>query len=153
MTNRTTKIQNIKRLEYHLRNYQTYEVGIRNLKRQLDYIMPDITANYELAQGSSGTFNIRSDTEKYAIDRIESKKALDLHESIRRYELIISAIDESMNGLEEIEREFIKCRYFKNMSFAKTAQELTSSEKHIYNVRNVTFNKLLISLRGILDIE
>jgi len=152
VTVKTMKLQRIKDIEYHLRNYHTYKVGIKNLTNQLNYIMPNVTASYEIAEGSTGTFNIASKTEKYAIDRIESRKALDLHEDMKKYELIINAIDESLNGLDEMEKCFIEYRYFDGMTISKTAMKLGYSDKYIFNIRNQTFNKLLISLRGILQI-
>lgn len=149
---KTKKSQRIKDIEYHLRNYHTYKVGIKNLTNQLNYIMPNVTANFELMEGSAGTFSISSNTEKYAIDRIESRKALDLHEDIKRYELIIKSIDEALKGLEETERDFIRYRYIEGMTIAKTSLKLGYSEQHIFNIRNHAFNKLLISLRGILEL-
>jgi len=148
---KSVRIQNIKKIERHLRNYHTYKVGIKNLTKQLEYIMPSMTASYDLVGGSSGVFNIKSDTENYAIDRIESRRALELHEDIKRYEIIISAIDEALNGLEETEKEFIEHRYIEGMTITKTAMELGYSEQHIFNIRNRAFNKLLISLKGILE--
>lgn len=148
---KSKKIQQIKEIEKHLRNYNTYKVGIKNLKNQLNYIMPNATANFELIDGSAGTFRITSSTEKYAIDRIESRKALDLHEDIKKYEIIISSIDEALKGLEETERKFIQYRYIEGMTIAKTSMKLGYSEQHIFNIRNHAFSKLLISLKGILE--
>ncbi|WP_236018171.1 hypothetical protein [Alicyclobacillus suci] len=58
--------------------------------------MPSMTARYDLAEGSHGTFFISSSTEKYAIDRIESKRALDLHEQIAHYQMIVDSIDKAL---------------------------------------------------------
>ncbi|GGJ76979.1 sigma-70 family RNA polymerase sigma factor [Virgibacillus salexigens] len=149
---KSKKMQRIKQIEYHLRNYHTYKVGIKNLMKQLDHIMPSMTASYDITGSSSGTFNIKSETENFAIDRIESRKALDLHEDIKRYELIINAIDESLNSLNDIEYEFIQNRYIEGKTIANTAMELGYSDKHIFNIRNSAFSKLLISLKGILQL-
>lgn len=151
LNSKAKRIQMIKVIERHLRNYKTYEIGIKNLKKQLDYIMPNVTASYELVEGSSGTFNIASKTEGFAIDRIESRRALELYEDIKQYQMILDAIDEALSGLEEAEREFIRCRYMENMTIPKTAMQLGYSEKHIFNIRNSAFGKLLISLKGILQ--
>lgn len=141
----------IKKIESYLRAYETYKLGIINLQKQLDYIMPNVTASYELREGSTGTFNIKSDTEKYAIDRIESKKALIIHEDIERYKIIINSIDEAMKGLNDIERDFIKYRYFKRQQINQIMDTLGYSEKYIFTIRNHIMNKLLISLKGLLQ--
>lgn len=143
----------VKEIEQHLRHYKTYHVGIRNRKKQLEFIMPNMTANYDLAEGSNGTFRISSSTEKYAIDRIESRRALDLHEDIKRYELIISSIDEAMKELSEVEQTFVKYRYFQDMTVSKTARLMGYSEKHIFSIRHSVMDKLLISLRGLVDLR
>jgi len=152
MSNKSIKKQKIQQIEQHLRNYYTYKVGIKNLTNQLEYILPSMTANYEVVGGSNSVFNIKSETEDAAIDRIESRKALDLHEDIKRYELIIDAIDESLEGLGETEKGFIIKRYIEGMTITKTSLELGYSERHVFQIRNRAFNKLLISLKGILEI-
>lgn len=144
------KIKRIKHIENHLRKYNTYKAGVEALKLQLDYIMPELTVNYSSGGGGNGTFNIQSETEKYAIDRIESSRALEIHENMERYNVIIKSIDEAMKDLDSIEKEFIKKRYFEGMTIPKTAIELGYSEKYVFNIRNQIFEKLLISLKGLL---
>lgn len=151
MPNNKERDKRIKRIEHHLRNYKTYKVGLYNLKKQLDYIMPSMTATYELANGSSGTFNIKSDTEKYAIDRIESKKALMIHENISQYELIIGSIEKALENLEDIEKEFVDERYFKGKPINHIVNKLGFSEKYVFTIRNQVMDKLLISLKGLIQ--
>lgn len=145
-----SKNKQVKKLEKYLRNYKAYKVGLLSLQKQLDYIMPNVTATYELMEGSSGTFRIASTTENYAIDRIESKKALILHEDINHYTMILDTIDEALNELEEIERKFIHIRYIQRKTVTQTALDLGYSEKYIFNLRNQVFDKLLISMRVLL---
>lgn len=121
------------------------------MKEQLEFILPSCVTNYDVV-GTTGTFNVSSTTEKYAIDRIESKRALDLNEEIAKYQLIIRSIDNAIEQLEEIEQKFIKERYFKKKTIRETAIELGYSEKHIFNLRNRVMTKLLISLNGLLKI-
>lgn len=145
------KKKQIKKIENHIKNYNMYKVGIKNLTNQLNYIMPNVTATYDVIGGGGSTFNISSSTENVAIDRIESKRALDLYEDIKRYELIIDSIDLALSELDELERKFIVIRYIQGMSIAKTSMELGYSQQHIFNIRKEVFEKLLISLRGILE--
>ena len=153
-TKKASKIRDIRVIEHHLRNYRTYKAGIKNLQRQLDFIMPNVTATYGVdMEGSTGTFDVSSKVEKIAIDRIEGKRALDLHEDIRQYEIIIESIDIALEEVEETEQEFIENRYFEGRTVKETSIEMGYGEKHIFNVRNRLFNKLLISLRSIVNLS
>lgn len=153
MKRKGQKMQQIRTIEHHLRNYNTYKVGIKNLRMELDYIMPNISANYEMVGGSSGTFSIHSATEKYAIDRIESKRALDLHESIRQYELIIKSIDLAVAQLSVLEKKFVELRYFQGKSINEVTEQIGySTPKSVFNLRNQVFDKLLISLKVIASL-
>lgn len=147
----THKRLQIKKIEAALRQYRSYKVGVRNLQRQLDYILPSMTVNYEAREGSSGLFVISSTTEKAAIDRIESKRALDIHEQIKEYEMLISSIDESMKDLDDLESDFIRFRYFEGWQINKCAMKMDYSEQNLFLIRNRLMDKLLISLVGILE--
>lgn len=148
---KTIRVKQIKKIEKYLRQYTSYKIGLMTLQKQLDYIMPNITATYELVEGSAGTFKITSSTEKYAIDRIESKRALMLHEDIERYSIIIESIDQAVSELDPIERKFVELRYINRKTIQQTSIELGYSEKHIFNLRHKVMDKLLISLRGLLQ--
>src|SRR5690625_66881 len=150
---KTKRAKQIKRIEKYLRQYTTYKIGVMTLQKQLDYIMPNITASYELVEGSSGTFKITSTTEKYAIERIESKRALMLQEDIARYNIAHESIDIAVSELDELERKFVELRYINRKTIAQTSIELGYSEKHIFNLRHQVMDKLLISLRGLAQGE
>ena len=146
------RVKQIKVIEGYLRNYKNFKAGLSTMREQLEFIMPDITASYEVQEGTTGTFNIKSDTEKYAIDRIESKRALVLHEDIARYELIINSIKEATESLDDLEQEYVKLRYFERFTMQQVSIELGYSEKRIFNLRNEVMDKLLISLKGLLQL-
>jgi len=139
----------IRVIERHLRNYKTYKVAIKNLQKRLDYIMPNITASYELREGSTGTFNIRSSTEDAALDRLESARALFLHEQIKQYRLITESIDEAIEALGEQEKNFVVLRYFEGKSMEGIAMELHCSVQNVFKIRTNTLERLLISLSDI----
>jgi RNA polymerase sigma factor (sigma-70 family) len=152
MTTKTVdkdKKRKITSIETHLKNYQQYKIGIRNLKLQIDTIMPSMTATYELREGSTGTFIIKSDTEDYAIDRIESKRAIMLYEEMKTNQLIIDCIDAAIEGLEEDEQNFVNCRYIYGMSARKTAENLGYSESSVFVMRTKVMDKLIHSLGGL----
>lgn len=136
----------IREIEYHLRNYQMYKTGIVNLKKKLDYLMPGITATYEVREGSTGAFVFSSKTDSPPIDRIESKRVLDLYEEMNRDQMIVDAINKAICDLPEIEKAFIEKRYFQDHSIAKLSMELGYSERSIFKIRTQVMDKLLISL-------
>ncbi|MYL22054.1 sigma-70 family RNA polymerase sigma factor [Halobacillus litoralis] len=148
---KTERSKNIKRLEKHLRNYQTYNAGIKNLHSQLEFVLPNMPKGYEIQKDLISSFNIKGENEYVLIDRIESRRAIEIHENLYEYKLIISAIDKALEVLDDIEHHFICYRYIQGMTIQKTALKLGYSEKYIFNIRNQTFEKLLISLKGILQ--
>lgn len=146
------KMKDERTIESHLRHYLTYKTGIVNCQKQLDYIMPNMTAHYDFVGGS--TFHISNSTEKVAIDRIESKRALDLHETIQRYLLIVQSIENALGDLKNQEREFIEHRYFNCMSIQEVKLVMGySEEKSIYRIRRHALDKLLISLNNLLSLK
>lgn len=153
----TVKEKNIlkrkqRRIEHHLKNYHQYKIGINNLRLQLDSIMPDITVSYEVREGSVGTFTINAPTEKYAIDRIESKRVLDLNEQLERYQLIVDCIDSAIDVLDRDEQQFVENRYFNNYNHAKMMATFGMSESTIFRFRTKVMNQLMISLAGIIEL-
>lgn len=151
MSSKETK-HKIQKIESHLRNYHQYKIGVNNLELQLDSIMPKMTASYEVREGSNGSFTINSSTEKYAIDRIESKRALDIHEQIEMYKLIVECIDNAMKGLDKEERKFVECRYFSHYTIQKMAMTLGYGESTVFKIRNRIMGKLIHSLHGLVHI-
>lgn len=141
-----------KKIEQHLKNYHQYKIGIKNIQLQLDNIMPNITVNYELREGSVGTFVINSSTEKCAIDRIESKRAIDLNEQIEKYNLIINCIDAAIDSLLEDEKQFVEYKYFFNYSSGKLAMTMGYGESTIFVIRNRILEKFMHTLRFLPDL-
>lgn len=77
LTNEKTNKGILKEIEYHLKNYKTYKVAIDNLERQLEYVLPNTTPNYNerIAEPNDTKY---STTESYAIKRIESEEAINI---------------------------------------------------------------------------
>lgn len=144
--------QKRRKIENHLKSYQQYKIGIKNLKLQLDTIMPNITVSYEVREGSVGAFMIQSETEKYAIDRIESKRALDLHEQMKLYELLVNCIDAAIEKLDDDEKKFVECRYFSNFTMRKISIQLGYGESTLFNIRTRVLDKLTYSLGNLPDV-
>jgi len=142
----------IKKIEHHLRHYNQYRAGVKNLTMQIEFILPSVTASYEDREGTNGTFNITSKVENAVIDRIESKRALDLNEKIEFYKMIIKSIDHAYEELNDVEQTFIRERYYNQKSILQAAEACGYGEKRMFDIRNKLLDKLLISLSGILEI-
>lgn len=149
-----TKAIKERTIENFLRFYKQYETGIINCEQQLEYIMPSLVSRYEVSTDSGESFFIVNNTEKVALDRIESKRALDLREEIERFKLIIFSIDNAMKNLSEVERQFIILRYFECKPIAAVTSALGyAEEKSIYRIRRHVLDKLLISLNNLLSLK
>jgi hypothetical protein len=141
-------------IENLLRFYKTYQVGIKNCEQQLEYIMPSLVSRYEVSTDTGESFWIVNNTEKVALDRIESKRALDLREEIERYKIICSSIDNALENLTESERHFVILRYFECKPIAVVTSGLGyAEEKSVYRIRRHVLDKLLISLNNLLSLK
>jgi hypothetical protein len=149
-----TKALNERYIETALRFYKTYLVGIKNCEQQLEYIMPSLVARYEVSTDTGESLFIVNNTEQVALDRIESKRALDLREEIERYKIITSSIDNALKNLTEIERHFVILRYFECKAMAVVTDALGfAEEKSCYRIRRHVLEKLLISLGNLLSLK
>lgn len=142
----------IKKIESHLFNLKHYKVAIRNLQKQLDYIMPNITANYSIEGGGGGVFKVASTTERAAIDRIESRRALNIHEEMQRYTLLLDCIRESLDILTAQEREFVELRYMQEKPMIEVSECLDYSVPHVYRLRDQALSKLALSLSAVVEL-
>jgi hypothetical protein len=140
-------------IESHLRHYNTYRVGITNCQKQLGYIMPSLVSGYR-NEGNQSIFFVANDTEKVALDRIESKRALDLKEEIEQYKIIVDTIDNAFAELKPQEQDFVRLRYFECLPiFDVKTQMGYSEEKSVYRIRRHVLDKLLISLNNLLCLK
>lgn len=140
-------------IEGHLRHYNTYRVGIVNCEKQLDFIMPSLVSSFN-SSGSHSTFFISNNTEKVALDRIESKRALDLKEEILQYRIIVDSIDLAFAELKPQEQTFVELRYFDCLPIHQVKITMGySEEKSIYRIRRHTLDKLIISLNNLLSLK
>ena len=121
------KVDKERIIENHLRHYNTYLIGICNCQKQLDYIAPTLVSGFS-ATGEKSLFYISNNTERVALDRIESKRALDLREKIDEYRLITDSIERAFKELKPIEQDFVKLRYFDCEPVAYVKKHLGYSE-------------------------
>ena len=150
---KNNKQDQFKKIIQHLENYHIYKVGIINLQKELDRIMPGITVSYEIMEGTIGAFCFKSKTEDYAIDRIESKRALQLHENIAVYKMIVESIDHALECLDDKEREYVVYRYIENKPVYKAAELMSYSDRQTQNIKKKVQDKLLMSLANIVHID
>lgn len=149
-----TKANKERSLENHLRFYHTYLVGIKNCEQQLEYIMPSLITHYSAETSGSSFFSISNTTEKYALDRIEGKRALDLREEIERNKLIVSSIDNALSDLKPQEKSFVTYRYFQCLPIHEVRIKMGySHDKSVYRIRRHVLDKLMISLNNLLSFK
>lgn len=138
-------------IENYLNHYKTYKVGLKNCQKQLEYISPSLVGNYR-QDGNQSAFYISNNTEKVALDRMTSKKALDLIEEIEQLKIIISCIEDALNELGERELEFIQYRYFDEMRIYEILSKMHIGDaKTLYRMRKKVLDKFLISLNNLIN--
>lgn len=136
-------------IEHHLKNYVDYKIGIENLKQQMDHMFPQITASYDLAkEGSSGTFMFKSNTEDYAINRVEAAEHLE--KEIEKYEVILRSVDRAVDDLDKREQKYVKLRYFEGLDNRSVCDKMQCSLKMMYKTRDSFKKKARIRLRNLL---
>ena len=140
-------------IENYLNKYFTYQIGIKNCQNQLDYMLPSLTCRYE-SDGKSASYFIANDTEQVALDRISSKKALDLLEEIEQFKLILVSIDNAMSELDEKQKSFLEFRYFKGLKMYEIKPLMhVAEEKALYRIRRQILDKFLISLNNLICLK
>lgn len=147
--------QNIRErtIENFLSKYNTYRIGIKNCQKQLDYMLPSLTTRYE-SDGMTASYYIANNTERVALDRITSKKALDLLEEIERYKLIIALIDNALAELDDKQKAFVQHRYFSGLKMYEVKAKMNvSEEKTLYRIRRQVLDKFEISLSSLINLK
>jgi RinA family phage transcriptional activator len=140
-------------IENFLNKYNTYKVGIKNCQQQLDYMLPSLTARYD-SDGMSASYYIANNTERVALDRITSKRALDLLEQMEQYRLVIALIDNALNELDEKQKAFVQHRYFSNLKMYEVKAKMNvSEEKTLYRIRRQVLDKFEISLSSLANLK
>jgi hypothetical protein len=140
-------------IEQHLRFYNTYLTGIKNCEQQLEYITPSLVFRYDPLEPAAYWY-IPNNTEHVAIDRIESKRALDLKEQIERFKIITRSIENAMKDLKQQEKDFVQHRYFDCLPIQEVKGKLGfNEERSVYRIRRHVLEKLLISLNNLLSLN
>jgi DNA-directed RNA polymerase specialized sigma subunit len=140
-------------IENFLNKYGTYKIGIRNCQQQLDYMLPSLTCRYD-SDGMSSSYYIANNTERVALDRITSKKALDLFEEMEQFRLIVACIDNALAELPEKEREFVRYRYFLGLKMYEVKDKMNvAEERTLYRIRRVVLEKFMISLSALMNLK
>jgi RinA family phage transcriptional activator len=140
-------------IENFLTRYNTYKIGIKNCQQQLDYMMPSLTARYD-SDGKSASYYIANNTEQVALDRITSKRALDLLEEIEQFKIIVTSIDNALGELDEKQKKFVELRYFSGMKMYEVKEHMhVSEEKTLYRIRRQVLDKFAISLGSLINMK
>lgn len=100
-----------KKTERLLYDYKTFDTAIRNLEAELETIMPQATRSVIMVgQGSTGSF-FESQTEEWAIKRVESPRAKRLLRLLQEKRRWRKSIKEIRAKLSEEENTFLWLRY------------------------------------------
>lgn len=126
--------EQIRLIETHLKNYNTYLIGMKNVQKSLEDILP-------------------SGIDEAVLDRITSSRVHYLREVLNTYKTIVCSIDDALSSLSENERKLVTYRYFKGLSVEKTAQLLGCSQQNFFKIRGQVFEKLLIILKNLQHIS
>lgn len=135
-------------IEQHLKDYYLYRSGLKNLQAQYDRLFPKITTAFRVSEGSSGTMSFKSDTEDYAIERVELSETI--KREILEYQNVISSIENALSVLDKREREFVEYRYFQRLTINQILSKIPYSRRGVYGVRDRVKAKLMINLRNLL---
>lgn len=140
-------------IENFLYKYRTYKIAIKNCQQQLDYMLPSLTARYD-SDGRSASYYIANNTEKVALDRISSKRALILVEEIEQNKIIIASIDNALSELDEKQKLFVEFRYFSGLKMYEVKERMfVSEEKTLYRIRRQVLDKFAISLGSLINLK
>lgn len=140
-------------IETFLNKYRTYQIGMKNCKQQLNYMLPSLTVKFT-SDGKTATYHIKNNAEEVALDRIISKKAIDLTEEMARYKLIIASIDNAMGELDEKQKQFVELRYFDGLKMYEVKAKMNvSEEKTLYRIRRQVLDRFVISLSSLMTLK
>lgn len=135
-------------IENYLHKYHTYKIAVRNCNKQLNYMLPTMTS-----RNGAEEF-IPNDTEEVAVNRLESKKAMQIRDEREQYRLIISCIDEAISELDEKQKAFVDLRYFKCLRIQEIKEHMKyAEEKSVYRIRKQVLDKFLISLNNLISLK
>lgn len=130
-----------RKMEEVLYCYKKYS---RKIEKDLENLeKPVLLRNYSLEKlGVSGYVEVKSD-----VERIEEYKAR-LVNDIDRCEEIMFRIDSALEMIKDNkDYNFIQMKYFDNMSYEKIAEELDTSLKSVYGMRNRILSALEIHFK------
>jgi DNA-directed RNA polymerase specialized sigma subunit len=140
-------------IENYLRDYNQYRVSIINCQKQLEYISPTLVSGYN-SDGANSYFYIANNTEGVAIDRIEGRRAVELHEEIAKNKIITESINRAVNELAEKQKQFVQLRYFEDLPMQKVIDIMGYAEqKSAYHLRKKVLDKFLISLNNLIALR
>jgi DNA-directed RNA polymerase specialized sigma subunit len=153
MKNTNNPKQKERTIENFLNNYNTYKIGIKNCQKQLDYMLPSLVARYD-SDGRSCSYYIANNTERVALDRITSKRALFLLEEIEEYKVILACIDNALAELSDRQKQFVKYRYFEGLKMYEVKDKMgLAEERTLYRIRRQVLDRFEISLAGLMNLK
>lgn len=126
----------VKNIEKHLKGYKFYLKAIANIEKQFSKFSSDEFSNISLP-----------------LKLTDNKSMQSIRDELNILKLITENIEDALEELDDVELQYIECRYFKKWSINKSALEMGYSDKALFSIRNQLMEKLLILLGSIVLFE
>ena len=131
-----------KQTERLLYDYKTYDSAIRNLEAELENIMPQIsTSLLKLGEGSTAT-PFCSQTEDWAIKRVESPRARRTLKMLAEKKRFRKAIKETRGQLTDEENTFVWMRYDLEKPHQEIWEALHMGRSAYFEFKNKVIEKI-----------
>jgi len=131
-----------RQVERLLYDYKTYDTAIRNLEAELEEILPKVsTSVVKLGEGSTAV-PFRSQTEDWAIKRIESPRAKRILRLLAEKKRLKKGIREVRKQLSDEENTLVWMRYDLEKPHREIWEALNMSRASYFRFKNEVINKV-----------
>lgn len=139
-----------KEAEIHLKNYQMYQQAIKNIDNRIDFIKKYDTGLNAVSFDripTSKTNKISDPVHDIAVERDITIKELEITKEW--YKLITQAIDDTINQLNETDRQIVEGFIIENKPWYDVTYEVKIGERQCRRMKNNALERIAIALSGI----
>jgi len=139
----TRKPSYYRKTERLLYDYKTYDSAIRNLEAELEEILPKVsTSVVKLGEAGSTASPFYSQTEDWAIKRIESPRAKRIRRLLSEKKRLSKAIKEVREQLTDEENTLVRMRYDLEEPHLEIWESLHMSRSNYFEFKNKLIEKI-----------
>jgi len=131
-----------RKTERLLYDYKTYDSAIRNLKAELESIMPNASTWLLKFGGGSTTAPFESQTEEWAIKRIESPRAQRIVKLLAEKKRLKRAVKEAREQLTDEENTLVWMRYDLEKPHQEIWKAMHMSRANYFRLKNEIIEKI-----------